>query len=251
MSPSSATPRTSAENISGTTSMNSRLRNICPKGLVTHAIRLSTKAVCSSPWAWTTKPMMAPSAKPSSTFTCSGMPPLCAASGIGSMCVLARRNASGEDNLPRGGEQFRERLRSPDQVTLRVVAAEPAQGLQHFLGLDPFDHDFGAERARHVHNRFDDRPRARAVQHAAADGLVALERVECQRVHLRQVRIAGAVIGQRHGDAMAMAQFDRGADQSVVERLAFGDLDLEAAARYRRGLDTLDHAFDQSRVLQL
>lgn len=34
MSPSSATPSTSAENISGTTSMNSRLRKICPKGLV-------------------------------------------------------------------------------------------------------------------------------------------------------------------------------------------------------------------------
>ena len=35
MSPSSATPSTSAENISGMTSMNSRLRKICPSGLVT------------------------------------------------------------------------------------------------------------------------------------------------------------------------------------------------------------------------
>ena len=72
-SPISATPTTSAENISGTISMKIRFKKMVDTGVVSQPVTWSTQAA-SAAKAWASSPNNRPSAKPMPIFQCSGMP---------------------------------------------------------------------------------------------------------------------------------------------------------------------------------
>src|SRR5207342_1646848 len=88
-------------------------------------------------------------------------------------------------------------------------------------------------------------------KHDARERLVDLQRIEREMVQMREVRVTGAEVIQRDLDAVAVAEIDDAGDHDVIERLAFGDLDFETAARQAGGIDARDDALDQTRMPEL